>query len=478
MLKKQFFRIFILLLIFSNQIHAFQKIKIKTNSENSQVYVDDKLAGKGNDVELNFEKSNAVKQIKLENSGFKNSYKVYYTGKKPERQLQNSIKSTIKDNEFYFNRFDVKTPFKTDSTKFILLKDVELMVNEVLDYTSINYNELKNKNFKPNTSDVYKVTSADFVKMVAEVLETLNYNKEKEAKNYGNSLFLNAKIVSINLKKYEDICLDTKVNFFETTLEVEWQLLNFDKQVKFSKKVLSTSGEFIDKNGAQLSIKDALILSFYRLLEDESLESLLKIEEIEVSNFDVIQVKKKNYVASLEDALNASFTIKTNDGHCSGFAISEDGYIVTNFQAVEKAKSIKVIDKNGKEFSAELIRKNKQLDLALLKVSAVSFESVFQLPSQKQYAIGEEIFVVGCPEYIELGQTISKGIISGYRKIDNQNLIQMDASVNEGSSGGPLISKSGQLFGVVNSKIKKIGVEGIGFVIPAELIKETLGLSE
>ena len=145
MLKKQFFRIFILLLIFSNQIHAFQKIKIKTNSENSQVYVDDKLAGKGNDVELNFEKSNAVKQIKLENSGFKNSYKVYYTGKKPERQLQNSIKSTIKDNEFYFNRFDVKTPFKTDSTKFILLKDVELMVNEVLDYTSINYNELKNK---------------------------------------------------------------------------------------------------------------------------------------------------------------------------------------------------------------------------------------------------------------------------------------------------------------------------------------------
>ena len=314
--------------------------------------------------------------------------------------------------------------------------------------------------------------------MVTEVLDTLNYNKEKGTKNFGNSLFLNAKILSVHLKKYEDVCLDTKVNFFETTLEIEWQLLNFDKQVNFSKKILSTSGEFIDKNGVQLSMKDALTVSFYRLLEDEALETLLKVEEEEVSDSVVIQLKKKNYVASLDDALNASFTIKTNNGHCSGFAISEDGYIITNFQALEKAKSIKVIDKNGKEFPAVLIKKNKKLDLALIKVNAVSFESVFQLPSQKQYAIGEEIFVVGCPEYIELGQTLSKGIISGYRKIDNQNLIQMDASVNEGSSGGPLISKNGQLFGVVNSKIKKIGVEGIGFVIPAELIKETLGLSE
>ena len=161
----------------------------------------------------------------------------------------------------------------------------------------------------------------------------------------------------------------------------------------------------------------------------------------------------------------------------SGVIITSDGYIITNFHVVANADKLTVIDREGKEYAAKLIRKNESLDLALLKIEKANFKKTYVIPSAKNYTIGDDIFVIGTPTSVELGQTISKGIISGNRTFDQNNFIQTDASVNGGNSGGALTKKSGELIGIVNAKISGLGVEGLGFSIPAELIITGLSIT-
>ncbi|MEL6733518.1 MAG: trypsin-like peptidase domain-containing protein, partial [Bacteroidota bacterium] len=78
------------------------------------------------------------------------------------------------------------------------------------------------------------------------------------------------------------------------------------------------------------------------------------------------------------------------------------------------------------------------------------------------------------PKSIELGQTLSRGIISGERKVGENKLLQIDASINSGNSGGPIISADGKLVGIVNSKLIGLGIEGIAFGTPAYKLMEFL----
>jgi S1-C subfamily serine protease len=134
-----------------------------------------------------------------------------------------------------------------------------------------------------------------------------------------------------------------------------------------------------------------------------------------------------------------------------------------------------VINKDGKEFPALVIRKNEYSDLALLKIESNNAHA-FTVPKTKNYRVGDDIFAIGTPKSIELGQSLSKGIISGLRTHDNLSMIQTDASVNSGNSGGALVTKTGEFIGVVNAKVLGLGVEGLGFSIPAETIFKDLSI--
>ncbi|MDQ5929263.1 MAG: serine protease Do, partial [Bacteroidota bacterium] len=100
----------------------------------------------------------------------------------------------------------------------------------------------------------------------------------------------------------------------------------------------------------------------------------------------------------------------------------------------------------------------------------------FEISKENTVNSGDDIFVIGTPKTIELGQTISKGIISGYRENEGIKLLQTDASINGGNSGGPMITKAGKLIGIVNAKFSGIGIEGIGFAIPAEFLISSLNI--
>ena len=90
--------------------------------------------------------------------------------------------------------------------------------------------------------------------------------------------------------------------------------------------------------------------------------------------------------------------------------------------------------------------------------------------------IGTDVFTIGTPKDINLGQSVTKGIISGKRNVDGRNYYQSDASTNFGNSGGALINKDGELIGIINAKLTGKNVEGVSFAIPVYYLEEALKL--
>ncbi|MCU0441805.1 MAG: trypsin-like peptidase domain-containing protein [Bacteroidia bacterium] len=151
----------------------------------------------------------------------------------------------------------------------------------------------------------------------------------------------------------------------------------------------------------------------------------------------------------------------------SGFLINDSGYILTNYHVIEDANEIKVrVGKDTTSFIAELVRYDIFNDLALIQIPKYN-TPYLQLSNESNYEVGESVVAIGTPASKDLGQTVSKGIISGVRKIELRELIQTDVSINPGNSGGPLLNEQGEVVGIVAMKISGRGLEGLGFAIPA-----------
>ncbi len=289
-------------------------------------------------------------------------------------------------------------------------------------------------------------------------------------------------------KKVPDI-----TNRMHANMATHWQVMDAYGSIKFDTTIATTSGVFAvrpdilsdNRKVATLarSITDALNASMHTLLLSNTAQQLLinTDKSVDIPQ-DVLAIQQPTARPSdLEEAITTCVTVavrtqKGQKGHGSGFFISQDGYIVTNYHVVADASSMEVIDSDGKKFTATLIRSNKSSDLALLKIDA-TLPFAFILPTTKNYTTGMDVYAIGTPSSQELGQTISKGIVSGDRKGDAGNgIIQTDVSVSSGNSGGVLLSKEIGLIGVVNAKLVGIGVEGIAFAIPAKDIFTLLNL--
>ena len=161
-------------------------------------------------------------------------------------------------------------------------------------------------------------------------------------------------------------------------------------------------------------------------------------------------------------------------GAGSGVIITADGYIVTNNHVIENASSITVTLPNGQKYPAVLKGTDSQTDLALIKIDAKNLTPAVFGDSSK-LVVGELDIAVGNP-LGELGGTVTSGIISALDReitIDGQSmsLLQTDASISPGNSGGGLFNINGQLIGIVNAKSSGSNIEGIGFAIPINTAK-------
>lgn len=158
----------------------------------------------------------------------------------------------------------------------------------------------------------------------------------------------------------------------------------------------------------------------------------------------------------------------------SGFIVSEDGYIMTNYHVVEDAYEskldIQVMTYDGTQYSASIVGVEAANDVAVLKIDAEGLNAA-TLGNSDVLQVGDTVFAVGNP-LGELEFSMSTGHVSALGRVistqesESINMFQIDAAVNEGNSGGPVYNTNGEVVGIVTAKYSSSGVEGLGFAIP------------
>lgn len=170
-----------------------------------------------------------------------------------------------------------------------------------------------------------------------------------------------------------------------------------------------------------------------------------------------------------QDPSQDSETVEQGSG--SGIIISDDGYIVTNQHVIDGATEVEVVLNTGTTYKAEIIGQDSKTDLAVLKIAPENETlTAAVLGDSTTVEVGELAVAIGNPMGMEFSGSVTAGIISAVNRtmtIDNRtyNLIQTDAAINSGNSGGALINQYGEVIGINSVKLSSEGVEGMGFAI-------------
>lgn len=170
-------------------------------------------------------------------------------------------------------------------------------------------------------------------------------------------------------------------------------------------------------------------------------------------------------------------------GTGSGFIISEDGYVITNYHVVAGADKLTATTHMGEEYTAQLVGSDEINDVALLKLDATGLDPV-EIGKSEDLLVGDMVVAIGNP-LGELTSTATVGYVSGKdRSVTTDgtmiNMLQTDAAINSGNSGGPLFNMKGQIIGITTAKYSGstgsgASIEGIGFAIP---IDDVMGMIE
>lgn len=170
----------------------------------------------------------------------------------------------------------------------------------------------------------------------------------------------------------------------------------------------------------------------------------------------------------------------------SGFVYKEDdkyGYILTNYHVIDGGSKFEIIFTDGSDTDAELISGDEYYDIAVLRVNKDKIKSVSSIGNSSNLELGDTVFTVGAPIGKEYMGTITKGIVSGINRMVSVELgsgsylmevIQTDASINSGNSGGPICNIKGEVVGITSSKLTGNGIEGMGFAIPINSVMDVI----
>ena len=219
---------------------------------------------------------------------------------------------------------------------------------------------------------------------------------------------------------------------------------------------------------------------------------------INISNSVVVQDKTKIYeksslAASVDKVYDAVVVIESYSGSSidttgSGFFYKVDNryaYILTN-EHVLTGTTIRVINTLDEEDYAEVLGKDAYLDLAVLRVNKELAKKIVNFGSSEKTNIGDTVFTIGAPVSSNYKGSVTSGILSGKDRMvqttvgDNpqgnwlMQVLQIDAPINKGNSGGPLLNASGDVIGICSLKLTDEGIEGMAFAIPIEYAKSHL----
>lgn len=361
---------------------------------------------------------------------------------------------------------------------------------------------------KDLTWDGYsRLASEDFVLKAYDILGEAGF---KTVQREENQLFSTEKRSRrtprfVVAGKMTDLWLDIRVAgaygySYESDMRmtIEWQVLDrSSNKVVIRESTSARERSTIKGSPNMVPVMDLFAETFYKFLgsgklyetvkaagststvaanpDDPTVEGTIEVPAEKTSLKVVTLPKFETNPEMIQYATQACVTVSTDAGHGSGVIVSDDGLVITAAHVVEGVNRLNVIFSNGVELEAKVLVQDSKYDVALLKVPGSKYKA---LPIGKGLStgLGEEAITIGTPSDIELGQSISKGIISGKRKHDEVLYIQTDVAVSPGNSGGPLLNTKGQIIGIIERKLIGNGIEGVGFALPIETALRQLGL--
>jgi S1-C subfamily serine protease len=208
-------------------------------------------------------------------------------------------------------------------------------------------------------------------------------------------------------------------------------------------------------------------------------ESLIETQELAEKSQEALQLEMNLLKASagedfsgiIEDSIKSVVIITTDSAKGSGFLISDDGYIVTNYHVIKNGVYVQAITYEQKTIPASVIGYSQNLDMALLKISG-TYDSL-KLEDSNDIQLGEKVIAIGNPYGLEF--SVTAGIISAIQRAGINGIkayIQIDAPLNPGNSGGPLINKNGKVIGINNFKVGE--AESLGFALESNYMKDVV----
>ena len=262
----------------------------------------------------------------------------------------------------------------------------------------------------------------------------------------------------------------------EATYAFKWeyseQLLhdkNVDKKKKKSKRGAITYG---------IIMAVVFLLAFGVLAASLTLDNWVGGGKPASQELSIVEIVDKGILSTVGIV---AVTGETSASSGSGFVVNDYGYIVTNYHVVENSLDISIVDCYGDWFSAELIGYDKNVDIAVLYSEHAKL-SAATLADSSMARLGETVVAIGCPVGSETELSVSNGIISSFKSQSVSfpaGMIQTNAPLNPGNSGGPLFDSRGNVVGIVTSKLmyttdadgEKLPLDGIAYAIPINSVK-------
>jgi len=221
------------------------------------------------------------------------------------------------------------------------------------------------------------------------------------------------------------------------------------------------------------SVKSALPLSFRPPFTSWRRSLPGRDDTIQLSTADA-NVDARGTV--LEGAMSAVASVRGSTGVGSAFLLSRDGLAITNYHVIRKQHSLLAKFRDGSIGAVRVVRTDSLADLALLEIACptdcFTIDLYRGIPS-----LGDDVYAIGTPVSEQFSHSVTKGIVSGVRQQGAERLLQTDAALNRGNSGGPLVeARSARAVGIVSRKLMIDGVEGIGFAIVLDDALRLLGV--
>ena len=234
----------------------------------------------------------------------------------------------------------------------------------------------------------------------------------------------------------------------------------------------------------QVAVEDTNATTVYEGIKDNPALNVSYIDTSKEMSASEIYAKNVNSTVGITTSITTNYFgyQTTTPAAGSGFILTEDGYIITNYHVIEDASEIKVTTYGGDEYDAKLIGYDESNDIAVIKVDANNLAPV-TLGDSDALNVGDDVIAIGNP-LGELTFSLTSGAVSALdRNVSlsnaSMNLIQTDCAINSGNSGGALFNTYGEVIGITNAKYSSNGfntssIDNIGFAIPINSVKKII----